>query len=217
MAFTLLDGILLVIMLISAILAAIRGFIREILSIAAWLAAALAALYFYDRLMPVTERYISNHNLALAASAAIIFLVTLMIVSFLTMRLSDFVLESAIGPVDRSLGFVFGAIRGFLLVVVAVLLFNFFVPASSASQPAWIANARTKPLLDNVGGRLMAMLPENEERNITKLFLEHSSPNSRPAEATPVAPGDTQPGSAGATESPQDRQGLNAVIQSTTQ
>ncbi|MCG8535915.1 MAG: CvpA family protein, partial [Pseudomonadales bacterium] len=117
MPITLLDGILLVIMLFSGVLAMIRGFVREVFSIASWVAAAIAAFFLYGYLKPTVLQHISNDTLATAVSAGAVFVVTLLVVSYITMRISDFVLDSRIGALDRTLGFVFGAARGFLLVV----------------------------------------------------------------------------------------------------
>lgn len=149
MPITLLDGILIVIMLLSAVLAMIRGFVREVLSIASWVIAAVAAFFLYGQVLPFITPHINNDSVALGVSVAIVFLVTLIVVSYITMRISDFVLDSRIGALDRTLGFVFGALRGMLLVVVAMLFFNWFVP--TPEQPQWIASAKSKPMLDAIG------------------------------------------------------------------
>lgn len=164
MPITILDGILIAIMLVSAVLAMIRGFVREVLSIASWVAAAIVAYLLYGKVLPFAEQYITNKHIALGASVAIVFLLTLIVVSYITMRISDFVLDSRIGALDRTLGFVFGAVRGMLLVVVAMMFFNWFVP--EARQPAWVATAKSKPLLNSIGERLIAALPEDPESEI---------------------------------------------------
>ncbi|WP_037037874.1 CvpA family protein [Pseudovibrio sp. JE062] len=164
MPITLLDGILLVIMLISGVLAMIRGFVREVLSIASWVAAAVAAYLFYGSLKPFVLQHVANDTLATAIAAGAVFLVTLIVVSYITMRISDFVLDSRIGALDRTLGFVFGAARGFLLVVVALLFFNWFVP--EPRQPNWIMDAKSRHLLVTSGQSLVAALPEDPERAI---------------------------------------------------
>ena len=112
MPITLLDIILLSVMLISGLLAMIRGFMREILSIAAWIAAAAATLYFYKRLMPFAESYFNNQYVAAGAVIGGLFLGTLLIVSIITVRISDMILDSRIGALDRTLGFLFGLGRG---------------------------------------------------------------------------------------------------------
>lgn len=190
MPITLLDGILLVIMLLSAVLAMIRGFVREVLSIASWIAAAVAAFYLHGHVVPFVRQYINNDNVALGVSAAAVFLLTLIIVSYITMRISDFVLDSRIGALDRTLGFVFGALRGLLLVVVAMMFFNWFVPQD---QPAWIATAKSKPVLDTIGTRLVNALPESPENTILNRIRNRS-------ETAPAGAQDTSPADAPATE-----------------
>ncbi|MDD7908921.1 MULTISPECIES: CvpA family protein [Pseudovibrio] len=164
MPITLLDGILLVIMFLSAILAMIRGFVREVLSIASWIAAAVTAYYFYKPVTPFLADYISNGTVATVVAIGVVFLLTLFIVSYITMRISDFVLDSRIGALDRTLGFVFGAARGFLIVVVAMLFFNWFVPEQQ--QPQWVMNAKSRHLLVTTGASLVAVLPEDPEQAI---------------------------------------------------
>jgi membrane protein required for colicin V production len=164
MTFTMLDGILAFVVLISAVLAMIRGFTREVFSIASWVAAAAAAYFFRDDVEPYVQRYIEDENLALGVTIAGIFFITLIVVSIMTMRISDFVLDSRAGPLDRTLGFVFGAARGLLLVIIAVLFLNFFI--TPEQQPEWIATAKTKPWLDSMGRDLMNRLPEDPEAEI---------------------------------------------------
>ena len=114
-----LDLGLLAVVLISALLAMLRGFTREVLAIASWGAAAIAAVYLHPLLLPYLRPYISKDVVAMAAAAGIVFFITLVVVSLVTVRLSDAILDSKVGALDRSLGFVFGAVRGLLLCVVA--------------------------------------------------------------------------------------------------
>lgn len=182
MPITLLDGILLVVMLFSGVLAMIRGFVREVLSIASWVAAAVAAYFFYGSLKPFVLQHVANDTLATSIAVGTIFLVTLIVVSYVTMRISDFVLDSRIGALDRTLGFVFGAARGFLLVVVAVLFFNWFVP--EPRQPNWIMEAKSRHLLVSTGQSLVAALPEDPERAILDQIRKQSGAASSPSETS---------------------------------
>jgi membrane protein required for colicin V production len=145
--------------LVSAVLAMMRGFTREVLAIASWAAAAAAAYTFYPQVTPYLTPYIHKENVAQAGAAAIVFLIALVLVSLITVRISDMILDSAIGAIDRSLGFVFGALRGFLLAVVAFSLFNWLV--GEQQQPAWMRTAKTRPMLDETAKRIIAMLPED--------------------------------------------------------
>jgi membrane protein required for colicin V production len=164
MPITILDGILIGVTLFSAVLAMVRGFSREVLSVASWVAAAAAAFYFYPLLVPYVLEYTDNRQLAMGVSAGIIFLVALIVVSVLTMRIADFVIDSRIGALDRTLGFLFGAARGILLVAVAMLFFNWLV--AGPNQPVWIAEAKSKPLLDSIGEQLVSVLPEDADATI---------------------------------------------------
>ncbi|MDF2372311.1 MAG: CvpA family protein [Rhizobiaceae bacterium] len=164
MPITILDGILVGVTLFSAVLAMVRGFSREVLSVASWIAAAAAAYTFYPLLVPIIMDYVSSENIATVVSAGIIFLVALIVVSVLTMRIADFVIDSRIGALDRTLGFLFGAARGILLVAVAVLFFNWLV--AGPQQPTWVANAKSKPLLDSIGEQLVNILPEDADSTI---------------------------------------------------
>ena len=86
MPITLLDVILLVVMLISGLLAMIRGFMREILSIAAWIIAAIVTLYAYPRVLPLAEGYVSSKMVATGIAVGGVFLITLLLVSIITVR-----------------------------------------------------------------------------------------------------------------------------------
>ena len=122
MPITMLDGILIVIMLISALLAMVRGFSREVLSIVSWVVAAVAALMFYklagSAIASVIPSIPESELVRGGIGGAAVFLVVLIIVSYLTMLLADMIIDSRIGVLDRTLGFIFGAARGALLVIM---------------------------------------------------------------------------------------------------
>lgn len=162
-----LDLGLIVVVLISAFLAMLRGFTREVLAIASWGAAALAAVYLHPLVLPYVKPYIAKDVIALAAAAAAVFFVTLITVSLITIKLSDAILDSRVGALDRSLGFLFGAVRGLLLCVIAFVFFNWLVPTQT--QPGWVKTARTRPLLQVTGDRLMAILPDDPEGLLNRL------------------------------------------------
>ena len=183
MPVTLLDIILIAITLFSALLAMVRGFSREVLSIAAWIAAGAATLLLYKSVTPLVQPYVTSSTIATIIAAAIVFIVTLIIVSLITMKLADMIIDSRVGPLDRALGFLFGGARGILLVVVAMLFFNWLV---ADNQPEWIANAKTKPLLDNLGAMLVQSMPENPQDEIMKRIRPEDGANA------PVTEGETK-------------------------
>lgn len=181
-----LDLALVGIVLVSALLSMVRGFTREVLAIASWAAAFAAAYYFYPQLLPFAKQYIHKDALALAATVAAIFFVTLIVVSIVTVRISDLILDSKVGPLDRTLGFVFGAARGFALGVIAFLLFNYLVPQKA--QPEWVATARTRPVLQATGDNVIAMLPEHLASSLLKV-LQHPK---LPSDEVPAEEGDAK-------------------------
>jgi membrane protein required for colicin V production len=213
MPITLLDIILIGVMLVSALLAMIRGFMREILSIAAWVIAAIATLYAYSKLLPVAKSYFNNDIVAAAAVIGGTFLGTLLIVSIITVRFSDMVLDSRVGALDRTLGFLFGLGRGLVIMVVAFLFFAWLVPART--QPSWVANAKSKVVLQSTGDWLMSMLPDDPESTILKRLKRPKPEDGEPQEATPERsslgrPGNTE--AAGYVQS--DRVNMQRLIDS---
>jgi membrane protein required for colicin V production len=155
---------------------------REVLSIAAWGAAAAATLLAYSRLLPYAKQYFNNDYVAAGVTVGGVFLLTLIIISALTVRLSDKVLDSRIGALDRTLGFLFGLARGLLIVVVAFIFFDWLVPAKS--QPEAVRNARSRVVLQGTGEWLMSLLPEDPENTILKKLKKKP-----PEEEGPEAPG----------------------------
>jgi len=183
MPITLLDIVLIVVMLISGLLAMVRGFMREVLSIIAWVLAAGATLYSYAKLLPLAKQYFNNDIVATVAVIGGVFLITLLVVSVLTVRLSDMVLDSRVGALDRTLGFLFGLARGLVIVVVAFIFFTWLVP--DRSQPEWVKSAKSRVVLTGTGQWLMSMLPEDPESTILKKLKrprpeETDTPDSPP-------------------------------------
>jgi len=183
MPLTLLDIGLLVVMLISGILAMVRGFMREILSIAAWLIAAGVTLYGYARVEVYVKQYVTNELIAKGVAIGGLFLLTLLIVSLFTVKISDLILDSRVGALDRSLGFLFGLGRGLVIMVVVFLFFSWLVPQKS--QPEWVKGARSRVVLQATGDWLLSVLPDDPETAILKR-LRRPKEGDEPAE--PAAP-----------------------------
>lgn len=171
MPITILDLVLLAVMLVSGLLAMVRGFMREVLSIAAWGAAAIVTLYAYNKLLPTAKTYINNDTIASVAVIAGVFIGTLIVVSIITVRISDMILDSRIGALDRTLGFLFGLARGLLIVVVAYQFFIWLVP--DKQRPDWVASAKSRVMLEGTGAWLMSLLPDDPENTILKRFKKN--------------------------------------------
>src|SRR5476649_2910001 len=200
MPITLLDILLLVVMLISGLLAMIRGFMREILSIGAWGVAALATLWSYSRVLPIAKQYISSDMVAAGVSVGGIFLLTLLVVSIITVRISDMILDSRVGALDRTLGFLFGLGRGLVIVVVAFLFFAWLVP--ERSQPEWVKGAKSKVVLQSTGQWLMSMLPDDPESTILKRLKRQKPEDQEPPDSGPNQDPDLPAPDTAATPSP---------------
>ena len=154
---SILDLVVIGVVIISALLAAVRGFTREVLAIVAWVTAAAAAWLLHPLVLPRIKDYVANPNIALVLAIGGIFVITLLIVSILTVKLSDFILDSRIGALDRTLGFLFGAARGVLICVIGWVFLSWLV---QGKMPDWAVNARSKPVLESTGNALIAMLPD---------------------------------------------------------
>src|SRR6185312_13435724 len=184
MPITLLDGILVGFTLVSAMLAMVRGFSREVLSVVSWAAAAAAAFFYYKPVLPYVQPYIDNDKIAMAAAAGIVFIIALIVVTVITMKLADWIIDSRVGALDRTLGFLYGAARGILVVAVALMFFNWL---AGDKAPAWIDQAKSKPLLESIGAKIESLLPEDPENSILKrLNPEAAAP--QPDAGTPPAP-----------------------------
>ena len=183
MPITLLDIVLIVVMLVSGLLAMVRGFMREVLSILAWILAAGATLYAYAKLLPVAKQYFNNDIVAAVAVIGGVFLLTLLVVSVITVRISDAVLDSRVGALDRTLGFLFGLARGLVIVVIAYVFFDWLVP--DRSKPDWVLHAKSKVVLSSAGDWLKAQLPDDPENTILKKLKRPKPEDSDTPDAPP--------------------------------
>jgi membrane protein required for colicin V production len=121
------------------------------------------------------------------AFAAGVFIVTLIVVSLITFRISDRVLDSRVGALDRTLGFIFGLARGFLLVAIVFILFT----ALARDQPEWVRNARSYPILQQTQVAIESLLPMNPEQYLPQKPEE--APGAGQPEGTPETPAEGAP------------------------
>jgi membrane protein required for colicin V production len=162
--FTLVDGIVLVVIVLSAILAYARGLVREALSIAGWILAALAGFYFAPMIEPLMREIPvlrdvlgTNCELGILAGFVVAFAICLIIVSLFTPLLAGAVHNSAVGPVDQGLGFVFGIARGVLLVVIALIVYTTIFGGSGGIEQ--VDRSRSAAIFGDLERRISAMLP----------------------------------------------------------
>jgi membrane protein required for colicin V production len=183
MPFQLLDLILFGIMLISGLLALMRGFTREVLSLVAWGASAVAAYYAIKQqaLLDIAMPYVDKAILAQIAVGAIAFIITLIVVSLLSVKISDSVVDSAAGAFDRTLGFIYGLARGFVLVAIAYLFYGWLLPFDK--QEDWVRNASSLPAIKYVGATLLEFMPPDiaETLSNTALMKNPDGTTAQPA------------------------------------
>ena len=129
--FTIIDGIVVLVIVLSALLAYSRGFVREALAIAGWIVAAVLAFIFAPQVEPLVKEIpvISdvigdNCELSMIGAAALIFAVALIVSSLITPLFSSIVQRSALGGIDQGAGFLFGVARGILLVAIAYFVYE---------------------------------------------------------------------------------------------
>lgn len=163
--FTVVDGGVALVIVVSAILAYSRGFVREAMSIAGWVAAAVLAFLFAPRVeplireIPVLNEFLGDScELSIIAAFAVVFGISLVVVSIFTPLFSSAVQRSALGGVDQGLGFLFGVARGVLLVAIALVVYDRLVLTESIPM---IDDSRTNEIFANVQQNLNDSIPED--------------------------------------------------------
>jgi membrane protein required for colicin V production len=155
-----------ILVLISAILATARGLTREVLSLVTWAGSAAIAVWMWQFHPEIARGFIREEIVADAATVIVSFIVSLIVLHLITMRIADFVVDSKIGPLDRTLGFVFGGLRGILICVVIVILGQ-WLQWGGPSISKFVDGSRTVPPLASTGEGLVRLLPENLETAVS--------------------------------------------------
>lgn len=191
------DVIVLVVVVVSALLALMRGFVAEVLAIFGWVLAVAATLYGRAHLQPVVESWGLKNYVALGTTVTILFVSTLAITSAISYVVSKQLHASRLSAVDRSLGFLFGALRGGLLVCLLYILVSFvFQPRpGDRVEPGSVAEAlqtaRTGPMLSAGAQWLESLAPDQDTMKdlAQKTSLEDLA-KKKPdgAQAEPAAP-----------------------------
>ena len=161
--FTIIDGIVAVVIILSAVLAYSRGFVREILSIGGWILAAIAAYVFAPTVeplmkeIPILKDFLGQScELAMIAAFAAVFAAALIIFSIFTPLFAGAVQRSALGGIDQGLGFLFGVVRGAVLVAIAFLVYERVI----VSEPIpMVDNSRTAVVFAQVSEAIDEQMP----------------------------------------------------------
>lgn len=151
------------VLLVSALLAYARGFVHESLSVGGWIGAIFATIYGFPLFKPLVRQYIASDLLADIIAGVVIFVTALVVLSILTSAIARRVKASALNALDRALGFLFGVLRGAVLVCVAYLLVGWMLPESE--HPTWIREAKTLPYVQRGTILLEGLLPAEARRS----------------------------------------------------
>ena len=156
------DIIVLVIVGVAAIGGFMRGLVQEVLSLAAWILAAFAIYYLHTPLTAALREY---YDAELATP--ILGFVLLLLIPYASMKViagnaGEASRNSILGPIDRVLGFGFGAVKGALIVVFAfsLLALGFDLVWGYKGRPNWITQARTYQATDAFSRQLVSLISE---------------------------------------------------------
>ena len=195
--FTIIDGVVALIVVVSALLAYSRGFVRESLAIVGWIAAAVLAFMFAGqaepliRQAPVLGDFIGDScELSVIAAFAAVFAVALVVFSIFTPLFSSAVQRSALGGLDQGLGFLFGVARGVLLIAVGFFVYETVLSAQAIPM---VEDSRAAAVFSRVTGQIGEQDPEQALGWITaqyeQLVGDCGAPAAPvPAEVAPAAP-----------------------------
>jgi membrane protein required for colicin V production len=195
MGFTLLDFIVFGVLAVSGLLAAMRGFTREVLSLVAW-ALALAAAYYasqQQQLVDLLLPYLDKPSVAQIAVSLVAFLLVLIIASIISVRVSDMVVDSAAGAIDRTLGLVYGLVRGLALVGLAYVFYSWLQPPER--QEEWVKDAKSFPVVTKTKDLICGVIPLEftDKLGVCNEALANAAPDS----GVTIQPNDATQGETG--------------------
>lgn len=193
--FTLIDGIVAAVIILSAILAYARGFVRESLAILGWIGAAVLAFIFAPTVRPMVaqipglNKFLADScELATIAGFAAVFALALVLFSIITPLFSSVVQRSALGGVDQGMGFLFGVARGILLVAIAFIVYDRVM----ASQPvAMVENSRSAHVFERMRGQMDQQIPQDAPGWVVSRYeqlVRSCGPTAQPLETGAPAP-----------------------------
>jgi len=204
---------------LSAVFAFARGFVREALSIVAWVGASLITLHGFSGVYGIVVRFVTTPLLADLVAGAGLFVISLIMLTMLTGYVARFVHSSALSPIDRTLGLIFGLARGVFIVSLAYLVLDISLPQND--RPGWIKQAKSEPFLAQGADLLRTALPEqlqlkNAAIDDAQRALERAKDAQKAMRAlsSPVAPSPAKPGEDQAPNYKSgDRRDMNRLIE----
>ncbi len=178
------DAAAISVIVLSAMFSLVRGFVREMLGVAAWVGAAFAALKGYQFVLPYVSSVLAMKAAQVPVSIGIVFVVILIVLSIISAWIGGLVRESALSGLDRSLGLVFGVVRGAVILCLAYIGLSMFVVQSQ--WPAPVVNARMLPFAYQGAIFLAGLLPPGYQPAILPL-PGHPAPSAGTLMQQPVA------------------------------
>lgn len=163
---TAVDIAVVLVILLSAGLAFVRGFVREALALGTWLLAIYLGFTQYPLLAPYLEQKVSNPNIRDFLAGIGVFAGVMIVLIPIGFFVRSFIKGENVTAIDRSLGFVFGAARGFLLISIIYLIVSWLVPEEK--QPEWLKEANTRPILVYGADMVRAAIPAEQRKMLEK-------------------------------------------------
>lgn len=171
------DIVVLAVIALSTLLALGRGFVKEVLSIFGWIGAAIGTLLIFFYVPQIREffaKQITEPVLADIACAVAIFVVLLIVLGFFNHAIASRVHASSLGPLDKSLGLVFGLVRGIVLVALAhMAMTDWFIP-NKDQRPDVVNQARTEPYVAMAADFIKSKIPQDWKDRASAVFDEGS-------------------------------------------
>lgn len=194
--FTIIDGIVAAVIILSAILAYARGFVRESLAILGWIGAAVLAFIFAPAARPLVaqipgvNKFLADScELATIAAFAAVFALALVLFSVITPLFSSVVQRSALGGVDQAMGFLFGVARGILLVAIAFIVHDRVM----TTQPVEVVQkSRSAQVFARLRGQMDRQIPQDAPGWVVERYEQLVRGCMIPATG-PATPGDAAP------------------------
>jgi membrane protein required for colicin V production len=155
-----------VVLLLSGLLALSRGFVHEVLSIGSWVGAAFATLVAFPYARPYGRDLIKTEFIADIGVGVALFITCLIVLTIITKLIAEQVQGSALNPLDRSLGFVFGLLRGVIIVCLLYAAIEWMIPTNK--QPVWLRDAKSMPLIEQGSGFLKSLIPRDAAEKALK-------------------------------------------------
>ncbi len=193
--FTVIDAAVAGVIVLSAILAYSRGFVREAMAIVGWIGAAILAFIFAPSVQPLVKELpvvgdflADSCELSIVAAAAGVFAVGLIIAALFTPLFSSVVQRSALGGIDQGIGFLFGVVRGVLLVAIAFIVYD----RAMGSQPIpMVEESRSQRVFASFQANIDANIPSDAPGWILERYNDLTqacaAPQTEVAPATPPA------------------------------